>query len=233
MTDKLNSLTILFPVYNDKHTIEAMVKKSNLLLDKYNFPSEILIIDDGCKFGSGEEAERLSRVYKNVRVIHHQTNLGYGAAIVRGIKESKYDWILQTDGDNQYDINDFKNMEKIIHNYDCLITFRYKKIYESHRIFISWIYNKIIQFVFKSKFRDISTGLRLIKKNTLNDINLISSSSFIGAKIAIRLLIKGYQVGELGINTYPRVFGTTSIITLKSIFSTLKDLIKLKRVLFN
>ena len=233
MTDKLNSLTILFPVYNDKHTIEAMVKKSNLLLDKYNFPSEILIIDDGCKFGSGEEAERLSRVYKKVRVIHHQTNLGYGAAIVRGIKESKYDWILQTDGDNQYDINDFKNMEKIIHNYDCLITFRYKKIYESHRIFISWIYNKIIQFVFKSKFRDISTGLRLIKKNTLNDINLISSSSFIGAEIAIRLMLKGYQVGEMGINTYPRVFGTTSIITLKSIFSTLKDLIKLKRVLFN
>ena len=124
-------------------------------------------------------------------------------------------------------------MEKIIHNYDCLITFRYKKIYESHRIFISWIYNKIIQFVFKSKFRDISTGLRLIKKSTLSDMNLISTSSFIGAEIAIRLMLKGYQVGEMGINTYPRVFGTTSIITLKSIFSTLKDLIKLKRVLFN
>jgi hypothetical protein len=123
-------------------------------------------------------------------------------------------------------------MNKIIHNYDCLITFRYKKIYESHRIFISWFYNKVIQFIFKSNFRDVSTGLRLIKKTALSDIDLISNSSFIGAEIAVRLMLKGYQVGEMGIVTYPRKFGMSSIITLRSIIETVKDLVKLKLHLF-
>ena len=228
----IKSLSILFPVYNDKHTIETMIEKSQLLLEKFNIPSEIIIVNDGCKFGSKEEAERLASKFKNIVLINNQVNEGYGAAVKKGIKAAKYDWILQTDGDNQYDINDFFDMEKIIHNNDCLITFRYKKIYESHRILISWFYNRLVQFIFKSSFRDISTGLRLIKRETINSIDLISNSSFIGAEIAIRLMLKGYRVGEMGIETYPRKFGTTSIITIRSIVSTIKDLIKLRNFLF-
>jgi glycosyltransferase involved in cell wall biosynthesis len=164
----INSLTILFPVYNDKNTIGIMVDKSQKLIKKYNFPAEILIVDDGCKNGSGEEAERLSKLHDNIRVIHNLTNEGYGAAITKGIKLAKYEWILQTDGDNQYNLEDFHDMVKIIHHYDGLITFRYKKIYESYRIFISWFYNKLVQLIFNSNFRDISTGLRLLKKNLFN-----------------------------------------------------------------
>ena len=232
MEKVIKSLSILFPVYNDKETIEIMVNKSQKQINQFNLPSEIIIVNDGCKFGSGEEAERLAKKYNNIVVVNNVENEGYGAAIKKGIKVAKYDWILQTDGDNQYDLNDFHQMDKIIHNYDCLITFRYKKIYESHRIFISWFYNKVIQLVFKSNFRDVSTGLRLIKKNALRDIELISNSSFIGAEIAVRLMFKGYQVGEMGIVTYPRKFGTSSIITLRSIIETIKDLIKLKLHLF-
>lgn len=233
MKNTINSLTILFPVYNDKNTIEVMLNKADSLVKKYNFLYEILIVNDGCPYGSGEEADRLAKEYNNVRVIHNEKNEGYGASIIRGIKASRYDWILQTDGDNQYDLNEFVNMEKIIHNYDCLITFRYKKIYESYRILISWVYNKVIKFVFKSNFRDISTGLRLLNKKVIEDIDLISKSSFIGAEIAIRLMLKGYQVGEMGIKTYPRIFGKGSVITIKSIFETVKDLLKLKKLLFS
>ncbi len=232
MKTVIKSLSVLFPVYNDKEAIEVMVNKSQELINNFQIPSEIIIVNDGCKFGSGQEAERLAKKYNNIVVINNINNEGYGSAIKKGIKAAKYDWILQTDGDNQYDLNDFHQMNKIIHNYDCLITFRYKKIYESHRIFISWFYNKVIQFIFKSNFRDVSTGLRLIKKTALSDIDLISNSSFIGAEIAVRLMLKGYQVGEMGIVTYPRKFGVSSIITLRSIIETVKDLVKLKLHLF-
>ena len=123
-------------------------------------------------------------------------------------------------------------MIKIIHNYDCLITFRYKKIYQSYRIFISWFYNKLIRFVFNTNFRDVSTGLRLINKNALVTLSLNSSSSFIGAELAIRLMLAGYQVGEIGITTYPREFGKSGMVTLKSILHTIKDLIILYKKLF-
>ena len=220
---KNKTISLVLPAFNEQINIKQSIEE---FLGTGVF-DEIIVIDNNSSDNTAVEIKKTSATY----II--EKNQGYGAAIITGIKESKYEWILQTDGDNQYDINDFNEMKKILHNYDCIITFRYKKIYESHRIFISWIYNKIVQIIFKSRFRDISTGLRLIKKSCLKDIDLISSSSFIGAEIAIRLMLKGYQVGEMGINTYPRIFGTSSILTFKSISSTIKDLIRLKKLLFN
>lgn len=230
--NKINSLSILFPVYKDSKTIETLIKKSINLCEDLSIDYEIIIVNDCCPDGSGVIAEEYARSNNKIKVVNHKNNLGYGEAIRSGLNLSSKDWILQTDGDNQYDINDLKEMLKIIHNYDCVITFRYKKIYSSVRILISWAYNKIIQILFKSKFRDISTGLRLIKRESLKNIELNSKNAFIGAEIAIKLMLKGYQVGEIGISTYPREFGTSTIITFKNILNTIKDIIKIRKEIF-
>tara|TARA_A100001011_G_C14227603_1_gene807311 strand:- start:362 stop:1063 length:702 start_codon:yes stop_codon:yes gene_type:complete len=232
MEKKIKSLSILFPVYKDSQTVEILIKKSILLCEELSLDYELIIVDDCCPENSGDIAKKFMKNNKNIKLVNHEINKGYGESIKSGLSICTKEWILQTDGDNQYDVNDYKKMSKIVHNYDCIITFRYKKIYSSSRIFISWVYNKIIQILFKSKFRDISTGLRLINKNALNDISLSSKNAFIGAEIAIKLMLKGYQVGEMGISTYPRQFGTSTIITLRNIINTIKDIIKVRKEIF-
>ena len=232
MEKKIKSLSILFPVYKDSQTVEILIKKSILLCEELSLDYELIIVDDCCPENSGDIAKKFMKNNKNIKLVNHEINKGYGESIKSGLSICTKEWILQTDGDNQYDVNDYKKMSKIVHNYDCIITFRYKKIYSSSRIFISWVYNKIIQILFKSKFRDISTGLRLINKNALNDISLSSKKAFIGAEIAIKLMLKGYQVGEMGISTYPRQFGTSTIITLRNIINTIKDIIKVRKEIF-
>ena len=227
MNKQIKSLSIIFPVYKDTKTIETMINKCQNLILRHNLDSEVIVVNDCCPDGSGEIADEVAKKFNNVTVLHHEHNKGYGMALKTGFNASTKNWILQTDGDCQYDIDDFDKMLKIIHNYDCLITFRYKKIYQSYRIFISWFYNKLIRFFFNTRFRDISTGLRLINKVALSDVTLDSNSSFIGAELAIRLMLKGYQVGEMGITTYPRKFGKSGIVTIKSILHTIKDLIAL------
>jgi glycosyltransferase involved in cell wall biosynthesis len=229
---KINSLSIVFPVYKDRGTIETLIKKSILLCEDLSIDYEIIIVNDCCPDGSGKIAEEYTKSNNRIKLINHDINLGYGESIKSGLNLSSKEWILQTDGDNQYDVNDFRKMLKVIHNYDCIITFRYKKIYSSLRILISWVYNKLIQILFKSKFRDISTGLRLIKRDALQDIKLNSKNAFIGAEIAIKLMLKGYQVGEMGISTYPREFGTSTIITFKNILNTIKDIVKIRKEIF-
>tara|TARA_Y100000590_G_scaffold435200_1_gene554352 strand:- start:86 stop:787 length:702 start_codon:yes stop_codon:yes gene_type:complete len=232
MLKKVDSLSILFPVYKDTKTVEILIKKSVLLCEELSLDYEIIIVNDCCPDGSGKIAEEYSKSNDKIKIINNKINMGYGESIKLGLKTCSKSWILQTDGDNQYDIYDFKKMSKIIHNYDCIITFRYKKIYSSLRILISWIYNKLIQILFKSKFRDVSTGLRLIKREALKDIELNSQNAFIGAEIAIKLMLKGYQVGEMGITTYPRRFGTSTIITYKNIMNTIKDIIRIRKEIF-
>ena len=121
-------------------------------------------------------------------------------------------------------------------NYDLVITYRFKKKYKTSRIIISWIYNKLLRILFKTNFKDISTGSRLINKKLINKIDLFSTSPFIGAELAIKSQLKNFKVNEIGIHTYPRTFGTGSSVSTKNIILTIWDMIilfikvKLKKI---
>ena len=112
--------------------------------------------------------------------------MGYGAAIKTGIKNCKNDYIFAIDGDGEYDVNDLPRLLKSAQHSDLVITYRFKKKYSTNRIIISWVYNIILRFLFKTKYRDISTGSRLIKKSIMKKIRLTSNSPFVAAELAIR-----------------------------------------------
>ena len=105
-----------------------------------------------------------------------------------------------------------------------IITLRYKIKYATSRIIISWSYNTILRLIFNIKFRDISTGSRLVSRKLVKRIKLKSNSPFVGAELAIKAELAGYKVGEIGIHTYPRNFGTGSSVSFKNILLTLKDM---------
>ena len=223
----LKSVSILFPLYKDKKTVKKMILKSVKLLKKMKKKSEIIIVDDGCPEKSGHYARIISKKIKNVKVIFHKKNMGYGAAIKTGLKNCKNEWIFQTDGDAEYDVNDLLKLIKKTKVSDLVVTYRLKKKYKTSRIVISWIYNVILRILFHTKYKDISTGSRLINKKILKKINLISNSPFLGAELAIKSKYKGFKVSEVGINTYPRTFGTGSSVSLKNILLTIKEMVTL------
>ncbi len=131
------------------------------------------------------------------------------------------------DGDAEYDVSDLFRLLKVSKDCDLVITYRYKKKYSTNRILISWVYNAALRLIFKIKFRDISTGSRFVSRKLVNNIKLKSNSTFIGAELAIKAGLAGYKVGEVGIHTFPRTFSTGSMVTMKGILWTLKDMISL------
>ena len=130
-------------------------------------------------------------------------------------------------GDAEYDVNDLFKLLKKTRSSDLVVTFRLKKKYRTSRIVISWIYNKILRILFHTKFKDISTGSRLIKKILIKNLNLESNSPFLGAELAIKSQYKGYKVSEVGIHTYPRTFGTGSSVSFINIILTIKEMLEL------
>ena len=214
----------MFPLYNDKMTVKSMVIKSLKILKKTKIKYEIVIIDDGCPEKSGLIAKKLAKKNSKIRVFFHKKNLGYGAAVKTGLKKCRHECIFATDGDEEYDVGDLPRLLKSLNNSDLVITYRFKKKYKTTRIIISGIYNIILRLLFKTKFKDISTGSRLIRKNIVKKIILTSNSPFIGAELAIKSKFAGFNVNEIGIHTYPRTFGSGSSVGLKNILLTLKDM---------
>lgn len=226
-------ISLFFPVYRDEMTVSRVANKALRVLSELASDYEVIIVDDGSPDRAGEIADTLAGENVRVRVIHHGQNLGYGAALRTGLKSARHEWIAFTDGDDEYEVEDLRKLWRLRDRYDLIITFRYAKRYGSARIFISWVYNSLLRRVFRTRYRDISCGLRLIRKEVADELDLISVSPFIGAEIAIKTMLKGFRVGEVGIQTFPREFGMGSSTSPRNILATLRDLKKVYGEVFS
>jgi glycosyltransferase involved in cell wall biosynthesis len=231
--DSTDGLSLFFPVYNDERTVRLVADKARALLSSYEGEYEIIIIDDASPDRAGAIADELAREHSCIRVIHHPRNLGYGAAIRSGIDNCRFEYVCMIDGDDQYEVEDLRRLLKLKDHYDLIVTFRYKKIYSSDRILLSWIYNRTLTYLFRTRFRDISTGLRVARRSVLKDLDLQAASTFIGAEMAIKAMLKGYRVGEVGIQTFPRRFGGSASTTARSIADTIVDMLRTYQHVFS
>ena len=226
-------ISFFFPVYNDERTVRLVTEKAIKLFDEIANQYEVIIVDDASPDKAGEIADQLAREYPQVKVVHHEVNRGYGATVKSGIANTKYDWVCMVDGDDEYDILDLKRMLVLRQYYGLIIAFRYKKLYSTKRIFISHIYNAVLRSLFDTRFRDISTGIRVFHRSILEHIDLNSNSPFIGAEMAIKTMLGGTPVGEVGIQTFPREFGAGSATSMKNIIYTIRDMLRMRREVFS
>jgi glycosyltransferase involved in cell wall biosynthesis len=227
------NISLFFPVYNDERTVRRVAEKALSVLREVAAQYEVVIVDDGSPDRSGAVADELAAEYPNISVVHHPRNLGYGAAIQSGFAQSKYEWICFTDGDDEYDVHDLRKLVALKEFYDLIITFRYVKVYSGRRQFISWVYNSTLRAVFRTNFRDISTGLRLVRKSLISELSLQSNSPFIGAEITIKSMLKGYRIGEVGIQTFPREFGKGASTSIPNIAATIRDMSRVYQTIFS
>ena len=233
MPSEKPNISLFFPVFYDERTVRTVTEKALAVLRDVANNYEVVIVDDGSPDRAGEIADELAGEYPEVTVIHHQENLGYGAAIRSGLRHCQYEWICFTDGDDEYDVNDLRKLIALRDFYDLIITFRYVKVYNSQRQIISWVYNKTLRTLFRTHYRDISTGLRLIRKSLADEITYQSNSPFIGAELTIKSMLKGYRVGEVGIQTFPREFGKGASTSVRNIKATIGDMFRVYRTIFS
>ena len=94
-------LSVLIPVFNEVETIASVVERVQAVpLDQ-----EIVLVNDASSDGSFEVMEKLAS--PQVKVIHHDTNLGKGAAVCTGLEAATGEIIVIQDADFEYDPGDF------------------------------------------------------------------------------------------------------------------------------
>jgi glycosyltransferase involved in cell wall biosynthesis len=227
------SLSVFFPVFSDEATVQLVAEKALRVAESLTDEYEVVIVDDGSPDRAGEIADKLAVDHEEIQVVHHERNLGYGAAVRTGLAACRCEWICYTDGDDEYDLYDLKKLWQLRDYYDLILTFRYVRRYSGFRIVVSQVYNRLLRRMFYTRFRDVSTGLRLVRKDIVDQLELHSDSPFIGAEIAIKTMLKGYRVGEMGIQTFPRQFGSGNSTSPQNIYRTIVDMIRCHRRVFS
>ena len=91
---KLPELSIFFPFWNEEKNITPVVTKALSIAPTIARKYEVIIVDDGSDDKTLEEAEKLAKEEKAVKIVSHGVNRGYGAALRSGFEHSQYNYIV-------------------------------------------------------------------------------------------------------------------------------------------
>lgn len=160
---KTKKLSVIIPCYNEKATIQKILKE----VDGVNLGTtkkEVIIIDDGSKDGTRDILSKLAKSNKSIKLIFQEHNQGKGAALKRGIIESTGDVLVIQDADLEYDPEEYKRLLYPIERGHADVVYGSRFIGgEPHRIiyYRNQVANKFLTFL-----SNLFTGLNLTDMET-------------------------------------------------------------------
>jgi len=222
---KLSSVSFFCPAYNDEKNLPRLIPGVVDFLQKITDKFEIIIIEDGSPDGTGRVADELAQQLPNIRVIHHSTNLGYGATIRDGFRYAKYDFVMYTDGDVQYDITEFEPYLILLQANDILSGYAITKAVSFMRMVQSLAYNTLIFILFDVWYKDANCSMKIYSRKVLENIEIKSTSAFIDAEMLIRARRAGFKIAQFPVHHLPRMAGIASGSNFGVVAGTIRDMI--------
>lgn len=221
---QLSSLSIFFPFWNEEANLEKVVLSALPVARRVAKQWEILIIDDGSSDNTLEVAKKVAKKDKHIRVIPHKENRGYGAALKTGLTQAKYDYIVFTDGDGQFDFAEVEKFIEKIDKADIVIGNRMQRHDHPFRHLLMNLL-KVWDFVFFGfYFKDIDCGFKMFTKKAIKKIMPLSSE---GAMITTEILAKAIQaklkIVQVDVHHFPRRAGDQSGGNIRVIVRAVKE----------
>ncbi len=220
----VKSLSVFFPCYNESGNIKAVISKALEVLEPLGIDFELIIVDDGSSDGMSEIADAMSGQNEKIRVVHHQGNRGYGAALQSGFKACEKEYIFYTDGDGQFDIAELPGLMRYMADYDIVSCYRIKRQDSVLRKLNAFCWTCLVGLLFRLKLRDIDCAFKLYRRSVFDDMPLLSTGALIDTEVLARARRRGCKIHQLGVHHYPRLTGKQTGANLRVILRAFKEL---------
>jgi glycosyltransferase involved in cell wall biosynthesis len=203
-TNVPEKISVIIPAFNESLMIGEVVSSTISALGEIGYPFEVIVVDDGSVDLTGEIAQEYG-----AKVIKLNRNLGKGAALKSGLDQAHGDIIVMMDADGIYNPKEIKNLiNEITHGADVVIASRFLKNsrYSLHDYFFNSFLNLVIRILTGKRITDSQAGLKAVKRNVLNRINLKYSGSETETEFIVTSLKNGYRLAEIPVEISPRLF---------------------------
>ena len=189
-------LSVLIPIHNEARTLATIVERVLALpLDQ-----EIILVNDGSSDGSSEIVDTLAS--ERVKVLHHPTNRGKGAAIRSGLGHATGEIIVIQDADLEYDPDDFLRLIEPIREGRADIVYGVRSL-SSQRPIMRWgnqFVTGVANLLYGQQLKDMETCYKMMRRDLALGLGLECRGFDVEAEITAKLLRAGYTIHELPIS---------------------------------
>ncbi len=227
MSERVPAFSFFFPAHNEAENIEALVAESLEALPALAETFEIVAVDDGSRDGTAALADRLAAEHPGVvRVVHHEVNRGYGAALRSGFQAARYDVVGFTDGDRQFRVADLGRLLERLRaedRPDVVVGYREQRADPFVRLAYARAYRLCLRTFFGLRVRDVDCACKEFRRSALDGVRLESGGACLSAELLIKLGALGRRIVEVGVPHYPRIAGQASGANPKVVFRAVRD----------
>ena len=215
-------LTICIPAYNEEQAIGDTLRALKAAVPD----AEIIVVDDG----SQDATATVAAVVPEVKVLSHERNRGYGAALKTAMRNASRKLVLWYDADRQHRVEDVHRIVQPVLDggNDVVIGVRKNSLRDNPERNPGKLALKILaELIARDKVPDVNSGLRCFRSEVIKKYLHLLPDGFSASTTSTLLMMKrGYRVGYVDIVTHPRL-GKSTVRIFRDGLRTLQLMIRI------
>lgn len=221
-------LAVVIPAIDERENLELLIPALWDVLSSNGVSAEIILVDGGSTDGTEHAAES-----RGARVVR-QTERGYGGALLAGFAATRAPFIVTMDADLSHRPSFIVEMWKNRLSAHVLIGSRYVPGGEAEmtlsRRILSKILNQTYSRVLSLPLKDLSSGFRMYRADTVKHLRLTARDFDVLEEILIKVYSEGWSIIELPFRYMTRGSGRSHAKLLKFGIAYLKTLSRMWRL---
>lgn len=190
------------PIYNEEATLESVLRE----VQRYS--PEVLVVNDGSTDRTGELLGRLG----GVRVVTHDQNRGYGAALISAFEHflaADFDVLVTMDCDGQHEPSRIPVLLEAIHDADIVSGSRYLRDFRqdnappAERRRINQIITQELNERLGLNLTDAFCGFKAYRREALRQLRITETGWGMPLQLWVQAACLGLRIKEIGV---PRVY---------------------------
>lgn len=232
----LGGISMIFPVFNESFIIAQTLRNYIAEFQGRVSDFEVIVAEDGSTDDTKVVLEQLEKELPIIQLHTSDERKGYMQAVLDAMSYATKPWLFVVDSDYQFAAVDFWRLDPHRRTHDVILGIKCPRKDPLYRIFLSWGQNFLLRLFFGVPYRDMDTGFRLIRRETIQSIApQVRYLSFFTAEFVIRAHMAGYSIKEVPVTHYARKIGSTTIFFISKLLwiclAQFAGILKLRREL--